>query len=449
MCVLTQKILFASTCAMQCLVFLCATNFEKPITVINGSEGSKIEEFYQLQPDNMNLKSSDLFLDNVTGDFYNYSSFTGQWMPIGNAGLHSNKAAQTFNSIGKYMIKAPVYKPQPRLDKYGVFLQRNYETICSTKKIHIQHWVIKDVETEFVVSTKNAWDVHPFNFVNSQRTFFTLAESSRGPILIEIGENIIGAQFSVEEEYPETIKIFRNFIQAKLKVITNLNDDSRLLIEKLAEASKNNYIDPLAAARNDNQNNKQMRMLGGRPKSGVQSMKNVSYVKIRPTSAKNFSHVGFASKRSDALEIIDNNAIQVDNLISSHKKNFANQSISLMTKNLGSSSCENFLKSEEDMSADMIKIENEEKKIRKSRPQTAKIMLTGNFSEFNDKSAENKEKNEVKRDNFEKKFELIPSRTQYDMRKMLHPNTKPENLPQSQGLWVILTIFLIFSDVNF
>ena len=432
MCLMTQKIVFASTFAMNCLVYLCATNFEKTINVINGTDGSQLESFYHLKPETMNLTSRDLFLDNVTGDFYVYSGFSSEWMPVANAGIHSNRSAQTFNTIGKYMIKAPVYKPQPRLDKFGVFLQRNYETICSIKKIHIQNWVLRDVEMEFVVASKSTWDVHPFNFVNAEKTFITLAESPRGPSIIQIGENIIGVQFSVEEEYPETVKIFRNFIQSKLKVITNMNDKDRPRIEKLVEGNKRVYVDPLMAAMNENQGNRQMRTLGGmRPQNCGDGKKNASYVKIRPTSAKTFSHAGFASKKSELLDIIDNNAILANNTVPANiKPGNANQSMSLITKNLGTSSCENFLKSEEDIDS----IQEKKKKIKeiqpkvKSRPQTAKMLMRTNFSEEIEKSPS--------LNDFAEKFKFGASKTTFEMRKMLHPNTNPENLPVNQELWV-------------
>lgn len=452
MCFLTKKNLFATASAMQCLVYLCATNFEKPINVVNGVEGTKLEAFYQLHPETMNLSARDLVLDNVTGDFYTYSESSGQWLPIANAGLHSNKSAQSFNSIGKYIIKAPVYKPQPRLDKYGLFLQRHYETFCSIKKIHIQHWLLQNVEIEFVVATKNSWDVHPFNFVNPQRTFITLAEGPRGPLLIDIGDYIIASQFTIDEQYPETLKIFNNFIQNKLKAITNLKESSRLLIEKISESSKTNYTDPLAAAKNEIQANKQLRMLGtSRPKSGVsrksssQIIDNMgSQIKIRPTSAKTFSHVGYSSKKTETLEIIDNNAILASNVINiNNNKQNPNQSLSLMTKNLGTTSCENFLKSEADESFE-IKKETKKKEIQskvKSRPQTAKITK---FWDLDEKSPQNQKNNLNSLDNFSYN-KNIPNKTLFEVRKMLHPDMKVENLPENKGLWVLQIFFVYFN----
>lgn len=416
MCLLTQKSLFASTFSMQALVFLCATNFEKPISIVNGPDGSLIDSIYQQAPSNAN----SFFLDSVTGDLYSYYASTGQWSPIGNAGLHSNRAAQGYNSIGKYMLKGPIYKPQPRSDQIGRFLQRNYEAFCSVKKLHLQHWLLKQVPLEFLAPLKNSWDTHPFNFVSPLRTFITLAESQKGPVLIALGDNIIGAQFSVEIQYPETLKIFQNFIQTKLKEITN-KESTRPNIEKLFEL-KSHFVDPFAIVRGNN-SNKPMRMLGGTEKKKYKE----ETIKIRPTSAKTFSHVGFSSKKTGTLDIIDNNAIQANNWITGKKEfkdGYFDESISLLTKNLGTSSCENFLKSDYDFKNTIKTKELVQSKV-KSRPQTAKI---ARFDEIElgvpleecglGKKAFGQDKN------------------CYEMRKMLHPEINEENLPEPKDLWV-------------
>ncbi len=38
MCIKTNKILFACSFAMMCYVYLCATNFEHDINVVNGNQ---------------------------------------------------------------------------------------------------------------------------------------------------------------------------------------------------------------------------------------------------------------------------------------------------------------------------------------------------------------------------------------------------------------------------
>ena len=41
-----------------------------------------------------------------------------------------------------------------------------------------------------MVPFKNTWDVHPFNFVNPSKTFVTLADSEKGPMIISLNNNI-------------------------------------------------------------------------------------------------------------------------------------------------------------------------------------------------------------------------------------------------------------------
>jgi len=41
----------------------------------------------------------------------------------------------------------------------------------------MHHYLFEEIPFEFMVPFKNAWDIHPFNFVNPKRTFVTLADS--------------------------------------------------------------------------------------------------------------------------------------------------------------------------------------------------------------------------------------------------------------------------------
>jgi hypothetical protein len=54
----------------------------------------------------------------------------------------------------------------------------------------MHHYLFQDVQFEFVVPFKNSWDVHPFNFVNHKKTFVTLADGEKGPLIIEITDNL-------------------------------------------------------------------------------------------------------------------------------------------------------------------------------------------------------------------------------------------------------------------
>lgn len=80
---------------MQALVFLTATNltkvifFElitiKPVNILNGIEGGKLSEITCLRFKH-ELKLNDFFLDNTTGDLYQYNYESKEWLPKANVG---------------------------------------------------------------------------------------------------------------------------------------------------------------------------------------------------------------------------------------------------------------------------------------------------------------------------------------------------------------------------
>jgi hypothetical protein len=56
------------------------------------------------------IKNNEFFLDNVTGDLYAFNYDAGEWISKGNAGIHYRRAAEEFKTVGKYILKAPIYK---------------------------------------------------------------------------------------------------------------------------------------------------------------------------------------------------------------------------------------------------------------------------------------------------------------------------------------------------
>ncbi len=61
------------------------------------------------------------------------------------------------------------------------------EVQVSLKKPFLQHWVLQNLEREFIVSSKNVWDPHPVNLIRSSsitKNYIALAESERGPQVI-------------------------------------------------------------------------------------------------------------------------------------------------------------------------------------------------------------------------------------------------------------------------
>eukprot|EP01017_Pseudomicrothorax_dubius_P022977 TRINITY_DN24719_c0_g1_i1.p1 TRINITY_DN24719_c0_g1~~TRINITY_DN24719_c0_g1_i1.p1 ORF type:complete len:232 (+),score=39.89 TRINITY_DN24719_c0_g1_i1:65-760(+) len=138
MCLRTEKVVFASNSAMHFLVFLSATNFEGNIKVVNGfGRGSRMgQENVRLSKKLVELQTSDFFLDNVTGDLYNYTYETDEWIPRANAGIHYRKAAEDFKSLGRYVVKVPTYRPKTG-DSTHLYISKNTEAICYLNKVYI------------------------------------------------------------------------------------------------------------------------------------------------------------------------------------------------------------------------------------------------------------------------------------------------------------------------
>ena len=83
MCLFTQKKLFCSNGLMRFIVYLCAINTtkvvaffflietkKKKINIINGINGSSLENLKKYDKIKEKLNKMDFFLDNVTGDLY-------------------------------------------------------------------------------------------------------------------------------------------------------------------------------------------------------------------------------------------------------------------------------------------------------------------------------------------------------------------------------------------
>ncbi|EGR31050.1 hypothetical protein IMG5_118860 [Ichthyophthirius multifiliis] len=220
MCLKVKKYLYTSSWAMQALIFLCASNIEKNIQIVNGGDnGGKLSEIHIMNKDLKNIQPNDYYLDNTTGDLYGFNYETNEWIPKGNCGLHYRRSAQEFQSIGKFIVKAPVYKANTQhKEKYTLYKSRNDECMCVIKKMYMHHWAFQGMDDEFIIPLKNSWDIHTFSFINPHKHFKVLADSDRGPIVIEM-ENTLGVLFGIYTKYPNTTQSLINFIWNTLRKI--------------------------------------------------------------------------------------------------------------------------------------------------------------------------------------------------------------------------------------
>ena len=207
--------------------------------VINGNgRGSKLGDMKNVAKPLEEIKANEFFLDHVTGDLYNYNYDTNEWVAKANVGIHYEKAAQEYQSLGRYIIKAPVYHARSIRPDRSLYLSRNTEAICYLKKIYLQHWAVQGLEMEFKVPFKNAWNVHAIAFTNPKKSFIVLAEGDRGPQVIEL-KNILATQFEINTKYPSTLVPLNNFVHHKLRLIKSFNKNADVDIMQFYNIQEN------------------------------------------------------------------------------------------------------------------------------------------------------------------------------------------------------------------
>jgi len=283
---------------------------------MNGNgKGGKIGDIVNMQFNPTDLKPNEYFLDNVTGDLYSYSYETNEWIPRFNVGLHYVRAAQAFDSLGKFIIKTPVYKPKAMKEITPNYLSNKHtEDFCYLKKIYMQHWALQGLDFEFVIPAKNTWDIHQFNFVNPNKTFVVLAESKRSPQIIYFDSFCIGTLFNITKRYPQTFKVMENFIITKLKEIKSMGKETAMGIEKASE---------LFRTQNDFFNFTKSVHEGSTEKSdsaprritliGIDKKRSTGSVDSRPKTATTFLHSGFAFSHHDGPPlIVENNTVRTN-----------------------------------------------------------------------------------------------------------------------------------------
>jgi len=190
MCKMTNKCLFASGVGLQLLVYYCATNLAE-LNVINGNErGGPIKSIKEIPlktalPAPLGTRFMNVFLDNLTGDYYVYEEKTNEWRPTGNVGLHYSRATSSLggNVAGDLVKKVSTHSSKVTDLKAQLFYSKLTDVKCTIKKQYISHPLMEGLPQEFVVDNRNTWDPHPINITNMaviEKNYMTLAESERG-----------------------------------------------------------------------------------------------------------------------------------------------------------------------------------------------------------------------------------------------------------------------------
>lgn len=166
----------------------------------------------------------------MTGDLYSFNRESEEWLPKGNVGLHHRRSAEEYQTLGRYILKAPIYRPKKLTELVEIYKAKTTESIVYIKKNYMNHWAIKDIyPLEFKAQLLGEWDCHAFSFVNKEKTFTVLGESEKGPCVLDIG-NILALHFNVEKAYPTTISLAKNFVDRAIEIMKDLNHNRVLKI---------------------------------------------------------------------------------------------------------------------------------------------------------------------------------------------------------------------------
>ncbi len=119
------------------LIYFCATSFAD-INVINGNQkGGPLQSISQVEAKTLEqLKKQDVYLDNLTGDYYHYDKKQNQWVPIGNVGLHYSRAMASLGGLagGDLIKKVSTYQSKDNINKPVLFYSKLTDVKCSVKK---------------------------------------------------------------------------------------------------------------------------------------------------------------------------------------------------------------------------------------------------------------------------------------------------------------------------
>eukprot|EP00347_Sterkiella_histriomuscorum_P012234 403369376 len=221
MCKITNKCMFSAGFGLQMLVYFCATNFANLQVINNNEKGGSLQEINDVNAKLLpTLTNNQIFLDNLTGDYYIYDQQKNIWNPKGNVGLHYSRAMASLGGIagGDLIKKVSTYSEKDNFHKPILFFSKLTDVKCMIKKQYISNPLLTGLPAEFVVDNHNSWDPHPINITNIQlvqTNYDTFAESERGPQIIQ-HLNTVAVQFHIDKKYKESVLVLANYVAIKL-----------------------------------------------------------------------------------------------------------------------------------------------------------------------------------------------------------------------------------------
>lgn len=130
MCLRTKKPLLVCGGPMMAYYYLCATDMERAIEVVNKNPKKKIAECLHIKP----TDKYEMLIDPVTGDLYEFDHSLNKWQPKINAGLHY-KQMNEIEPILKHMNQRPVFNVKPVEEEYPLIKGVNIEAIIRLEDV--------------------------------------------------------------------------------------------------------------------------------------------------------------------------------------------------------------------------------------------------------------------------------------------------------------------------
>lgn len=392
----------------------------------------------------MKLNPSDYFLDHVTGDLYAFNPECDEWTPFTNVGIHYCRAAHEYNTIGKYVVKAPLYHPKVFNSANQFNFTETSETLCILKKYEYGHWLFENVAPEFVVSWKSRWEIHPFGFPDPSKIFTILAESKVGPMIIEYS-HIIATQFDIQKRYPDTLKILKNFLTVKVRKLVSDEPCQKISVARYKELENKDHAYHGYVFKKNGTLIEVKATHGGFPHSrGVKNIDDsaVHQDQKQPTSQslnstnrlisglgnipqKVFAHSGYASKNKGP-QIVSQNVIG-GKIIQASKKDKKDASFSSRLQELREKFQMNYVNNKNNESDDFADLVN--------GPKTDVNPQRNMFTKQVSMDPLSQEGRNVLQQVSEKDSQNLPLINKSEVRKLIYPQLRKEYIGE-QKAWV-------------
>jgi len=196
--------MFCTAVGAQMVQYL-ANAGQRIVGVFNGSvegRGQRMREDEKLKilaaiDKNQEASEKGVFLDNSTGDVWELNKKDKCWRKELNLGLLAH---------GSRNHPSQKYRPP------GGELQDAIKTrVCRLSKKY-QHWSLDGIsKQEFMAPIDRSWDM-VLTLPAEQTQIEVIAESERGPEILEVRNNLLCTMFSVDKNYQETCTVLSNFL---------------------------------------------------------------------------------------------------------------------------------------------------------------------------------------------------------------------------------------------